>query len=111
MFFICCLCFLCFFYFSPFPPLRSVSNVRQLILPFTIGVYCLIAHQYALDPIMGLVGISEYTLMEFYAIREPYVRRLLIKRSAGILVLTVAIGPCSPPPPVLPCFRSRVAWP
>ena len=47
---------------------------------------------------MGLVGISEYTLMEFYAIREPYVRRLLIKRSAGILVLTVAIGPCSPPP-------------
>lgn len=48
---------------------------------------------------MGLVGISEYSLMEFFAIREPYVRRLLIKRSAWILVLTIAIGPC---PPVLP---------
>ena len=69
----------------------------QLILPFTVGVYCLIAHQYALDPIMGLIGVSEYTFMEFYAIREPYVRRLLIKRSTGILVFTIAVGPCSLP--------------
>lgn len=63
-----------------------------MILPFSIGVYCLIAHQYSLDPIMGLAGISEYTFMEFYHVREPYIRRLLIKRSAGILLLTFVIG-------------------
>lgn len=83
----------------------------QLILPFTVGVYCLIAHQYALDPIMGLIGVSEYTFMEFYAIREPYVRRLLIKRSAGILVFTIAVGPCSLPAPVFFGFWFRFAWP
>ena len=41
---------------------------------------------------MGLAGISEYTFMEFYHVREPYIRRLLIKRSAGILLLTFVIG-------------------
>lgn len=62
-----------------------------LILPFLIGVYCLIANQYELDPIMGLIGVSEYTFMEFFAVREPYVRRLLVKRSIWILVLTLGI--------------------
>lgn len=41
---------------------------------------------------MGLVGISEYTFMEFYHVKESYIRRLLIKRSAGILLMTVVIG-------------------
>jgi hypothetical protein len=41
---------------------------------------------------MALVGISEYTFMEFYAIREPYVRGLLVKRSLWILLLTTIIG-------------------
>jgi hypothetical protein len=41
---------------------------------------------------MGLIGVSEYTFMEFYAVREPYVRRLLVKRSVWILMLTVGIG-------------------
>ncbi|CCX31374.1 RGS domain-containing protein [Pyronema domesticum] len=62
-----------------------------LILPFLVGVYCLIAHQYSLDPIMGLLGISEYTFMEFYKVKEPYVRRLLIKRSIWILALTLLV--------------------
>ncbi|KAA8893501.1 RGS domain-containing protein [Sphaerosporella brunnea] len=67
------------------------STRLWLILPFLIGVYCLIAHQYSLDPIMGLIGLSEYTFMEFYQVREPYVRSLLVKRSIWILGLTIAI--------------------
>jgi len=62
-----------------------------LILPFLVGVYCLIAHQYSLDPIMGLIGVSEYTFMNFMKVREPYVRKLLIKRSAWIMVLTIVV--------------------
>ncbi|KAI5785941.1 RGS domain-containing protein [Geopyxis carbonaria] len=62
-----------------------------LILPFLVGVYCLIAHQYSLDPILGILGISEYTFMNFMKVKEPYIRRLLIKRSAWILGLTVII--------------------
>ena len=49
------------------------------------------AHQYSLDPIMGLIGISEYTLMSFTRVKEPYVRRLLGKRSLWILMLTIVM--------------------
>lgn len=49
------------------------------------------AHQYSLDPIMGLMGVSEYTLMSFMKVREPYVRRLLSKRSIMILALSFII--------------------
>jgi len=62
-----------------------------LILPFSVGVYCLMAHQYSLDPIMGLTGFSEYTLMSFTRVKEPYVRRLLGKRSLWILALTIVM--------------------
>ncbi|KAH8144294.1 uncharacterized protein LAJ45_11727 [Morchella importuna] len=62
-----------------------------LILPFAVGVYCLMAQQYSLDPIMGLMGISEYTFMSFMKVREPYVRKLLSKRSVGILLMTFVI--------------------
>jgi len=61
----------------------------QEILPFTVGVYMLACHQYMLDPLLALAGASEYTLMSFYRIRDPFVRRLLIKRS--LMVLTVVI--------------------
>lgn len=37
---------------------------------------------------MGLVGVSEYTLMSFMKVREPYVRKLLIQRSCMILGLS-----------------------
>ncbi|KAL7267234.1 Bud site selection protein, Revert to axial protein 1 [Rhizina undulata] len=62
-----------------------------LVLPFSIGIYCLTAHQYSLDPIMGFLGISEYTFMNFVQVQEPYVRRLLIKRSAWILSMTILL--------------------
>lgn len=37
---------------------------------------------------MGLMGVSEYTLMSFMKVREPYVRRLLSQRSFMILGLS-----------------------
>ncbi|KLU87998.1 RGS domain-containing protein [Magnaporthiopsis poae ATCC 64411] len=62
-----------------------------LILPFTVGVYCLAAYQYSLDPIVALLGFSEYTPFNFSRIREPYVRKLLAKRSIMVLAVTALI--------------------
>ncbi|RDW73074.1 hypothetical protein BP6252_06981 [Coleophoma cylindrospora] len=62
-----------------------------LILPFTIGVYSLASHQYALDPILALIGLSEYTFMSFSRIREPYVRTLLNKRALMVLLVTILV--------------------
>jgi len=71
--------------------LSDKTNIVQLTIPFTIGVYSLCCHQYALDPIVALAGFSEYTFMRFARIREPYVRRLLNKRSLMVLSITALI--------------------
>ncbi|KAI9885622.1 MAG: ssDNA endodeoxyribonuclease [Watsoniomyces obsoletus] len=60
-----------------------------LIIPFTLGVYALASHQYALDPILAFLGFSEYTFMSFSRIREPYVRTLLNKRALMVLGVTI----------------------
>ncbi|OLN80983.1 Protein rax1 [Colletotrichum chlorophyti] len=62
-----------------------------LILPFTLGVYFLASYQYSLDPVLALVGLSEYTPFNFSRIREPYVRKLLAKRSVMVLAVTLFI--------------------
>ncbi|KAI9669256.1 MAG: Bud site selection protein, Revert to axial protein 1 [Trizodia sp. TS-e1964] len=65
-----------------------------LILPFAIGSYALASYQYQLDPIMAFIGFSEYTFMSFSRIREPYVHKLLTKRSLivlGVTILTATI--------------------
>ncbi|OCK74346.1 regulator of G protein signaling [Lepidopterella palustris CBS 459.81] len=62
-----------------------------LILPFTIGVYALASHQYMLDPILVLVGYSEYTFMDFAQMREPYVRKLLNGRAMMVLVVVILV--------------------
>ncbi|TVY82318.1 Protein rax1 [Lachnellula suecica] len=62
-----------------------------LILPFTIGVYALCSHQYRLDPLLALIGYSEYTFMSFAKIQEPYVRKLLNKRALMVLAVTILI--------------------
>ncbi len=66
-------------------------TVSQLILPFTIGVYCLASYQYSLDPILALIGYSEYTPFNFSRVREPYVRKLLARRSTMVLTVTVLV--------------------
>jgi len=60
-------------------------------LPFTFGIYLLASHQYMLDPVLALIGLSEYTFMSFNPIREPFVRRLLIKRAWMVLLAVVLI--------------------
>ncbi|SPO07663.1 probable RAX1 Protein involved in determination of budding patterns [Cephalotrichum gorgonifer] len=62
-----------------------------ILLPFTVGVYCLASYQYSVDPILALLGFSEYTPFNFSRIREPYVRKLLINRSLMVLGVTAAI--------------------
>jgi hypothetical protein len=54
-------------------------------------VYALCSHQYALDPLLALVGFSEYTFMSFSQIKEPYVRKLLNKRALMVLGVTILI--------------------
>ncbi|KAK4160997.1 RGS domain-containing protein [Cladorrhinum sp. PSN259] len=62
-----------------------------LILPFTIGVYCLASYQYSLDPVIALIGLSEYTPFNFSRVREPYVRKLLARRAVMVLAVTILI--------------------
>jgi hypothetical protein len=40
-----------------------------------------------LDPLLALVGYSEYTLMDFNRIREPFVKKTLNARSLTLLGL------------------------
>ncbi|XP_044715389.1 regulator of G protein signaling domain-containing protein [Hirsutella rhossiliensis] len=70
---------------------RSRATKCWLILPFTVGVYFLASYQYSLDPIMAMIGFSEYTPFNFSRIREPYVRQLLAKRAAMVLAVTFLI--------------------
>lgn len=56
-----------------------------------MGVYFLASYQYSLDPIMAMIGFSEYTPFNFSRIREPYVRRLLVKRAAMVLAVTFLV--------------------
>ncbi|KAK3693543.1 RGS domain-containing protein [Podospora appendiculata] len=62
-----------------------------LILPFTLGVYCLAGYQYSLDPILALIGYSEYTPFNFSRVREPYVKKLLRQRALMVLAVTLFI--------------------
>lgn len=56
-----------------------------------MGVYFLASYQYSLDPLIALAGYSEYTPFNFSRIREPYVRKLLVKRSIMVLAWTLLI--------------------
>ena len=51
----------------------------------------LACHQYMLDPILALVGSSEYTLMSFYRIRDRFIRKLLIKRALWVLATVIIV--------------------
>lgn len=81
---------------SPHPVRSSPPDltILQEILPFTIGIYLLSSHQYHLDPILALVGLSEYTFFNFSRLEEPYVRKLLTKRALMVLFVTLFVGVC-----------------
>jgi hypothetical protein len=67
---------------------RIPANASQLILPFAVASYFIVTYQYRIDPVMAFLGYSEYTFMNWAPIREPYVRKLLNKRSTA----TTSIG-------------------
>ncbi|KAJ1033627.1 hypothetical protein NDA13_001613 [Ustilago tritici] len=62
-----------------------------VILPFSVAVLLLMSHQYELDPILVLLSQSETTPFRLIRIREPYVHRLLLQRSLGVLLLIALI--------------------
>ncbi|KAF2713700.1 regulator of G protein signaling superfamily [Pleomassaria siparia CBS 279.74] len=70
---------------------KSRTTRCWLILPFTVGIYFVFTHQYMLDPILALLGFSEYTLMDFNKIREPFVRKTLNARSITMLLLFLIV--------------------
>jgi hypothetical protein len=72
-------------------PWNFTNHLQKEILPFTIGVYCLASYQYSLDPVMALLGLTEYTPFAFVRIREPYVRKLLVKRAITVLTVTILV--------------------
>ena len=53
---------------------KSRATRCWVILPFTVGVYLLASHQYMLDPVLALLGYSEYTVFSVHRIKEPFVR-------------------------------------
>ncbi|KAI9759411.1 MAG: Bud site selection protein, Revert to axial protein 1 [Candelina submexicana] len=70
----------------------SRSTRCWLILPFTVGVYALVAHQYGLDPLLALAGFTEYTFTSFSRIREPYVRVLIHRRAIMELIWIILMA-------------------
>ena len=76
-----------------YPSINLNTNVDpKLIIPFAVGVYSLASQQYALDPVMALLGFSEYTFMNWSRVRDPYIRQLLAKRGSMSLAVTVLIA-------------------
>lgn len=63
-----------------------------VLLPFLVGTYYCFSHQYELDPLLAMAGISESTFFSFIRIKEPYVRSLLFRRSLWVLFLAVIVA-------------------
>ncbi|EPS42506.1 hypothetical protein H072_3496 [Dactylellina haptotyla CBS 200.50] len=73
-----------------FLDIKPKATRLWLILPFTVGIYCLAAHQYNLDPILAFSGYSEYTFMTFMKVYEPYVKRIMIQRAVWVILVIIA---------------------
>ncbi|CRG92296.1 Protein rax1 [Talaromyces islandicus] len=63
-----------------------------VILPFIVASYFVTTYQYKIDPVMALLGFSEYTFMNWQRIQEPYVRTLLNKRALVTLAYALLIA-------------------
>ncbi|KAN0061597.1 Bud site selection protein, Revert to axial protein 1 [Thecaphora frezii] len=71
----------------------DVERAKRLwvILPFAVAVLLIISHQYELDPILVFLSQSETTPFHLIRIREPYVKKLLLQRSLGVVLLIALI--------------------
>jgi predicted PurR-regulated permease PerM len=63
----------------------------QIILPFTIAFYLIFTHQYMLDPIIAMLGYSEYTFFDFNKIREKFVQKTLNRRAVTVMVMFLVL--------------------
>lgn len=70
------------------------STRLYLILPFAFAVYGITAGLYNLDPLLALLGYSETGPARMIRIREPYVRRLLIKRAVFVAAVIILVTAC-----------------
>lgn len=64
-----------------------LTHHAQLFIPFTFAFLFLISHQYELDPVLVFFNRSESTPFRTLAIREPYVKKLLLGRALWVTVL------------------------
>lgn len=62
-----------------------------IVVPFFIGFYCIISAIYLIDPILVWIGKSQsfQPSKTFINIREPFIYKLLIKRSLWVLFLII----------------------
>lgn len=78
---------------SPSPRKPHIMSIKanplppQLIIPFLLGSHLLTGYQYKIDVFMAFFSYSEYTFMNWSKIREPYVRKLIMKRALMAFVL------------------------
>ncbi|KAL4913398.1 RGS domain-containing protein [Aspergillus aurantiobrunneus] len=63
-----------------------------VILPFVIASYFIVSYQYKIDPAMAFAGYSEYTFMNWSPVREPYVRKLLVKRAVATVLIAALVA-------------------
>lgn len=67
-----------------------------MTIPFFFAAYGLTCWQYKLDPFLALVGYSEYEPLKVSKVQEPFIRKLLLKRSftalAWIFIVTAAFS-------------------
>ncbi|KAL4787276.1 RGS domain-containing protein [Aspergillus varians] len=63
-----------------------------VILPFVVASYFIVSYQYKIDPVMAFAGYSEYTFMNWSPVREPYVRKLLVKRAVATVLIAALVA-------------------
>jgi len=51
----------------------------------------LTVYEYAIDPILALFMLSEYTPFSFSRVREPYVRKLLLRRAIVVSAVIILV--------------------
>ncbi|ODV66175.1 hypothetical protein HYPBUDRAFT_12742 [Hyphopichia burtonii NRRL Y-1933] len=64
-----------------------------IVIPFLISFYCLISSIYLIDPILCWFKLSESFVYNnlFIKIREPFIYKLLLKRSCWVLFLILLL--------------------
>lgn len=67
-----------------------------VVVPFLIAFYCLVSSVYLIDPVLAALKISESFVYNkrFIRISEPFIHRLLIKRSLWVIFIILVLTAC-----------------